>query len=729
MIFSQVLKKHHVLNHLFGNTTSPEVLKDAGIGDPQSQVSSPANPSVILERFRGVQAHLKNTADISVAQEIVRICNLPIIPEPTQHEIDTISKWYCPDGSWTLFPEQVKAMMQFHEYMSILCPVRVGGGKTLISALVANDAYTHFGKRKIILMNPPKLINQLKETELPLYRRHISINVPFYWLTKEAKGKRMMSAKSGRAGVYVLSYSMISRSEGSELMHAIQPDLIIGDEIHRIASDKPSARNRRFREIVKTYNPSLVSMSGTLTKKTPKNYHHIAVNTLAENCFMPRPVGCADAWSTIIDSNASSIDDFNPSSPPQPGPIKPLIKWAQANWPEEEWPVNLIGFRNAYKRRMETCPGVVSSDSEEGGTPLRISNLKLDMAECAKRPGWELLQKLVKTLLEQYVAPNGDEIDHAMHIWRWRYELEGFGFYNNLFWPEVEKFAARKGISQQEANIILERSIEHHTLRQEYHKVLRRWIKNRARTGMDTPMLLGLEMHNNQGSNVGSELYTAWSDMKDAEFEGMAERQKAVVRVCDFRLKQVVDWAKAWHTTHKNKTAILWFKNRGVGDWINEALLEADLPVAYCPSGKHGEVLIRDRTQGHRFCVASMGSYREGFNLQYHHDTEFFCQWPREADWAEQAMGRIARPGQDSDEARFFTSIGLDFDKVLFASTLNDAAYTHQTTARQKLMYADYDERPMIVPYSVLLEWSGESKPVQLDTGMQKFLNDKFKGQ
>lgn len=720
-----------VLNHLYNNnsTTSPKVLQDAGVGGSTPSVSIPANPATIIERFRGVQSHLQNSAEMSVAQEILRICNLPIIPEPTEEEIDIVSRWYCPGGTWRLFPEQVKAMMEFHNYGSILCPIKVGGGKTWISVMVANDAYVHFGKRKILLMNPPKLINQLCETELPLYRRHMSINVPFYWLTKETKAKRMLSAKSGRAGVYVLSYSMISRGEGSELMHAIEPDLIIGDEIHRIASDKPSARNRRFREIVRIHEPNLVSMSGTLTKKTPKNYHHIAVNTLQERCFMPRPSGCADAWSTIIDSSASSIDEFNPSSAPQPGPIRPLIEWAKANFPNEEWKGNLIGFRNAYKRRMETCPGVVASDSEEGGTPLRISNLKLDMKDCASRPGWEHLQKLISTLVNDWVAPNGDEIDHAMHIWRWRYELEGFGFYNNLFWPEEAKVAERKGIPVAEANDLLERSITHHALRQEYHKVLRRWIKNRARTGMDTPMLLGMEMYRNQDKNVGFELYSAWTEMKEAEFEGMIERERAVVRVCDFRVKQIVEWAIQWHKTHADRTAILWFKNRGVGDWLNEAFQAAGLPVAYCPAGKHGEILIRDRTQGHRFCIASMGSYREGFNLQYHHHTEFFCQWPREADWAEQAMGRIARPGQEADEARYFTSISLEFDKILFASTLNDAAYTHQTTSRQKLMYADYDERPMIIPYSVLMEWSGESKPVQLDVNMTRFLTDKFKGE
>lgn len=723
---------------ILNGTPPPEVKVSAGIAplipaQPTRVVSSentPANTASIIQRFQTVSSHMQNTAQMSVQQEIMRICALPIVKDPTPEEIKMVTDHYVFDQSPPfhkgLFPEQVKAMMQFHDHLSILCPIRVGGGKALISILTANDAYTMFGKRKILLMNPSNLIDQLRCTELPMYRRHINVGVPFYWISKESKHKRMLTAQSNKAGVYVVSYALLSRGEGAELMDAIQPDMIIGDEIHRIASARPSARNRRFKEIVKKYNPTLVSLSGTLSKKSPKDYHFIAVNTLEENCFVPRPTAVTDAWSDIIDSNASSMEEVGPTITSGAGPLRPLILWARKNFPGEEFKDDLAGFRKAFKFRRNTCPGVVSSEGE-GVVPLRITNIKLTKEETEGRPGWNKLKSMVSILLNEYIAPNGDEIDHAMHIWRWRYELEGFGFYNNLYWPDPEKVAQSKNMPLAEANDILDRSIMHHECKQEYHKVLRKWIKHRARTGMDTPMLIGGEMYKNGASNVGSELYDAWQKTRETNFEGILERERAVVRVCDFRINKIVQWAKAWYKKRPNKAAIMWFKNKGVGAWLHEAFIEADLPVAYCPRGDKGSALISDRTQGHKFAIAS-SSFREGRNLQFHHDTEFFAQWFREADWIEQAMGRVDRTGQESDQARYFTCFSSEFDKMLFASTLNDATYAHQTGSGQKLLYADYDEPPVVIPYATLLEWSGgKFAPAQLDNDSTKMLSEKFK--
>ena len=90
-------------------------------------------------------------------------------------------------------------------------------------------------------------------------------------------------------------------------------------------------------------------------------------------------------------------------------------------------------------------------------------------------------------------------------------------------------------------------------------------------------------------------------------------------------------------------------------------------------------------------------------------------------------MGRVHRPGQASDETRIFGSFLSDFDRVNFAACLNDAAYIHQTTQKQKLLYADYPERPKVVPHSVLIEWGTQAKV--LDAGRRRLLNDKFMGE
>jgi hypothetical protein len=701
--------------------------QDAGVASAASVSLPGISGNSEVERFRSIQNKMQTVANASIKQEIERIVALPVIGNPTEEEIDLVSRWYITNPSPAfnkLFPEQVKAMMQYHDYGGIVGPVKVGGGKTAISILIANDAYCFFGKRKILLIDPPDLIKRIRTTELPFYRKHISINIPFYWLAGESAAKRMMMAKSKRNGCYVVSYSLLSMQDGAELMEAIEPDLIIGDEIHEIASANPSARGRRFREIVKKYNPQIVGLSGTITKKSPRDYHFLAVSALQENCFMPRPAMIADEWSKIIDTNASAIDQFQPNMAPQPGPIKPLITWAKQHFPEEHIVNNLIGFRKAYNKRLETCPGVVASGGDTLGVSLQIisNDLKITKAEKESSEGWDKLQELVKTLVNEWVAPNGDELEHAMHIWRWRYELEGFGFYNDLFWPEPDIIAKKRNIPLSQAQEFLDRSKEHHELRQDYAKVLRDWIKRRAKKGLDTPFLIGQDMFRNGSDNVGKELYDSWLSVKESLFPEIVEREKSFVRVCDFRLKKVIEWAIKYHKEKSAEGALIWYFNRGVGQWLKDAFIEQDLPFVFCPAG------TTDALYEHpdKFCIASLKAHHKGHNLQ-HYGTAVAAQWPRDASVAEQFMGRIHRNGQMRDAVDIHVSICSEFDKVLFASCLNDSAYIHQTTpTTQKLMYADYDERPALIPYSVLCEWG--TSPVELNVEGRKLLEEKFDG-
>ena len=715
------------------NGASPSPLQpDAGaaivVPAPVPIVQSPA-----VERFRSLVGDMHNTANASIAQEIERIIALPIIPEPTEEEILMISRYYCPDGKITFWPEQVKAIMQYYEYGCLIAPMAVGGGKTLASVMIANIAYSVHGKRKILLMNPPHLVTQLSERELPFYRRHISINVPFHYLAGKTPGKRMLLAKSNKAGCYVVSYSLLSGRKGAELLDTVQPDLIIGDEIHKIASASTSARGRRFKAAVTKYLPRIVGLSGTLTKKSLKEYHFLVSKALRELSFIPRPTAIAEEWAKLLDSNASSLDEVPNNANIQPGPINPLMHWARREFPNDVdkegqtlYKNNLVGFRLAFGKRLRTCPGVVASDGDALGVSLRISNLHITKEEKESSIGWQELERLVTQLLAEWVAPNGDEIEHAMHLWKWRYELEGFGFYNNLFWPTPEKLAIRKGLTIASATDLLERSIAHHKLHQEYMKVLRHWITRNARKSLDTPFLIASSMYHHGSQEVGLPLYNAWSEMKAAEFPGMIKRDKSVVRVCDFRVRKIVEWAQQWHRDYPNKGAIMWYCNNGVAEWLKESFEQAGLPTLYCPRGKAGLANIEDRSKKGMFAIASLQSYHEGLNLQYHHSAEFFAQWPRSSVWAEQGMGRVHRPGQAEDEARIWKSSCGEFDDVLFAACLNDAAYAHQTTNKQKLLYADYDERPKVLPFAVLQEWG--TQPQQLDDSKQQLIMDIFKG-
>lgn len=92
---------------------------------------------------------------------------------------------------------------------------------------------------------------------------------------------------------------------------------------------------------------------------------------------------------------------------------------------------------------------------------------------------------------------------------------------------------------------------------------------------------------------------------------------------------------------------------------------------------------------------------------------------------AEQVLGRTHRNGQKADELIVNTNNTLEFDEVIFAACLNDSLYIHQTTGnRQKLIYANYDPTPKIIPSAVLRERG--LQPNILTREMVRAMSDKF---
>ena len=658
--------------------------------------------------------------------EVRRICNMPIEPELTPEEVDTISRYYCPDGSIQLWPKQAMALAQYHQYGGVFIPLSVGGGKTLISALICSDAFSIYGKRKIVLICPTNLVHQFREKELPKYRRHISINVPFFYLSTMDKHRRMLKAKSNQAGVYVMTYSLLSSSTGGHVLDAIQPELIVGDEIHKVTAIKATGRSRRFREVLEKYKPQLVGLSGTITKKRPTEYYLLVSHALKQNSFLPLSMAQTVEWSKMIDCDAASAEDTFQRQTEKAGPLGPLIKWAKSNFPTDMFESNLVGFRKALRKRIKTCPGVVASSEQDLGVSLTIKNHKISINEMESSQGWTQLQEYIQQLVDLWIAPNGDEIEYGIHLWKWRYELDGFGFYNNLYWPSIEKVMGRRNLSHSEAESLILKSKEYHAKQQSYHKLLRLWIQYQGRQGLDTPALVGLDMSRNGAIHTGKDLYQAWDDWKSADFPNRIERDSAVVRVCDFRVNKVLEWAVKFKEASdtKHEGALIWYKHQGVGSWIMEKLLEAGLPAIHCPSGSKYNEIIEDDKYADHFVVSSIGAHNAGHNLQ-HFGHMLYAQWPREASLVEQSIGRIHRNGQKRDEVFVHSIICSEFDRVLFAACLNDSAYIHQSmSTRQKLIYANYEEPPKVLPYAVLKEWG--SQPTAQNREVQQFLSEQF---
>jgi len=583
---------------------------------------------------------------------------------------------------------------------------------TGISLYIAELAYKA-GLKKIMLLVPPQVYAQLTKKDVPFWRKMVNLSLPLHRLGGQPAAMRKRIYEAKRKGLYIVPYSLLSVKDTLDMLEAVDPDLVIADEVHNL-KNRSAARTKRLFGWRDWRNeqgrmPRFVGMSGTITSKSIDDYHHLITWALGEGSPLPRTGALAYAWSQVIDSGGTCAGEF------QTGPLRPLVRWAQQNFSGEVFRDTISDFRRAFKLRLTSAPGVVSTGDAEIGTSLIIETL-----DCVK-PGTEL-QGLMIRVKEDSLTPNGDEIDHAIHNFKWLNELSA-GFYNELVWPEIERICARTDMTPAKATAALKKAKEHHTRRQMYHKELRGFL-DRAPLGMDTPMEVARQI-NQHPKKLDPVLVMAYDNMKVVEQESieefgiLIEREGRIQRVDPYKINNAIKWAKA-----VKGGAILWFWHNGVGSWLRDAAQEAGLDFLYCPAGNQGNEDIIEEANADKIIIASMGAHGTGKNLQ-HFQSQLFVQWPRDAKLAEQVLGRLHRNGQQADEITANRYDANAFDTVNFAATLNDSVYIHQSTGqRQKLVYATHNPMPRIFSPEFLREQGAD--PTMLTPEQRAAMEDLF---
>lgn len=673
----------------------------------------PASDAVEKLRKRGDNAPRSD--------EVARIVSMPVSPEMTPAEVDEFSKQHllrqAYNDGFRLLPTQANGLREYQTTGGLFAPIPVGQGKTLLSLMIADHAFRN-GHERMMLSIPPEVLGQLVGQDIQFARTHAPISYPIHVMGGRQLDVRRSMARSKKPGLYVFPYSLLSTKDTDDNLADIQPSIIIADEAHRIANPR-AARTKRMFRFVREFDPRCVFLSGTITAKSIKDYHHLSVASLKENNFLPNIASQAYDWGEIIDAEEFRWSDDKGEETTRssdPGPLTALVDWAQRTHPHEQIESSVAGFRKAYKLRMVTAPGVVSPGHNEIGTTLRIANKPVQHHE--QSHGWDNLKALIDKLEMQWLTPNDDEINHAFNKWKWMFELTA-GFYNELVWPSTDALVERRKIGEAEAEDLLERAKEYHEAEQAYNSELRSWLETNHKPGLDTPNLVGLDMARNGHENVDRDLYDLWLEWKAKDFEGRPERDSNAVRVCPYKIDAAVEWAK-----HVKGGAILWTWNIEIGKWLYEALNAAGMDAMYCGSGQRASEAIIDRANADRKIVASIQAHGTGKNLQ-HFQHQCFVQWPRQAKTCQQVLGRLHRTGQKADEIEAVIFNTTEFDKMNFALSVNDALYIHQSTgSRQKLIYADYDPLPEIFPSEVLRERLGDAKI--LNEEQRRMLHEKF---
>jgi len=660
----------------------------------------------------------KDTAD---SLEITRIVRLPIVELPTPEEVqafcrEEVQARYFDDG-FRLFNTQVGSVLAYDLYQGLFAPVGVGWGKTLITLMIANRAFERGESQRSALFVPSQVYLQLTQRDIQWARKRVGLRVPFILMGGRSQESRRTTAGSNKKGCYILPYSYLSTRDAEDMLHSIAPDLLILDEAHAVKNAK-AARTKRLTRYLQQKQPRVVALSGTITSKSINDYHHLITAALGDRSPLPMDPSLASNWSFVLDANADPSDA-------QVGPISPLLGWSRKHFPKEKLPAGVPGFRKAYKIRLNTSPGVVSTGDNEIGVSLVIENLPVDLKKIEESDEYKRLKLLMKDVEELWRTPSGDEIEFGFHKWRYLYELTT-GYYYNLRWPTVEELQRRQRLSAEEAEVYLSEAKLHHEALQEYHKLLRRWLEYSSKPKLDTPLLVGSNMAQHGARDVGMVLYTSWKAAKDLEFDGMPERLSEPKRVCDYKIQHAVAWTME-HAEH-GRGALIWFHHDTAGRWLAEELKAQGVDAIWCPSEsvrKGSNATVLDEANKDRIMVVSMGGHGTGKNLQ-HFEHQLLLQFPRKADLIEQVIGRTHRNGQQADELIVHTINTLQFDHLNTAACIIDGLYIHQTTgSRQKIIYATWNPLPKVYPDDFLRE-RGFIDVAQLNAETRAALEEKF---
>ncbi|GAF83391.1 unnamed protein product, partial [marine sediment metagenome] len=210
----------------------------------------------LLELTGGTGATIPNigSSRVSRSMEFRRIEEIPrrqwdVEPYISEAIPQLTSYLKTEAGTMGLWKIQAAALAEIGFCKGAFLPIGVGGGKALISLL----APMMLEAKRPILFVPAKLRDQTIQEVIPQMSPH--------WVL--------------HPDLKIYSYSALSLEKNAKLLEDYNPDLIIFDEAHHVANPK-SGRTRRLTRYFRTHPDTMcVAMSGTISKRSMKDWAHI----------------------------------------------------------------------------------------------------------------------------------------------------------------------------------------------------------------------------------------------------------------------------------------------------------------------------------------------------------------------------------------------------------------------------------------------------------------------
>lgn len=561
--------------------------------DPWRHQTGPANPNFAsrppvpnsedLERIlalpRRPQVDLDGGSDM--AKALVQLMN-ERLRRPDWERKDCKCESYGRKCITTLQPSQAWALYEAPLAGGLLGSIQAGAGKTAINLLLPMVMKCS----QVVLLIPPNLKLQLIR-EHELWREHWLLPNLFY-----NKHENTPIIK-GRPTVHVVPYSQLSRPESTKLLKELNPDLVLADEMHKIAS-RSSSRGVRFLRFYaeNAKRARFAGYTGTITDKSVLDYAHLSTLALREKSPVPNDPGTAMSWALALDPGDRQAE---------PGALRQLCEPGES-------------LEDGYRRRLVETMGVVAT--KEGAITASLNIYQYSDVEVPEK-----IQDLLN-IVRSGERPDGEELVDALEIAKCARELAS-GFYYRWKFLNLPRDAEGKVTPEGEARVAVWRA-----RRKEWRSEMREKLKAHEEH-LDSPQLLeeaAERAYRNPPYTGELPVWYAQSYLRWMEVESTVEYETEAVWIDDFWAIECAAWAKK----HRG---IVWYEHDALGQRVAEL---SGLPLHGGGPGAEARILAE---KGDRSIIASLKSHGEGRDgLQFIFSKQLIANPPASSKKWEQCL-------------------------------------------------------------------------------------------
>ncbi len=541
--------------------------------------------------------------------ELQRILKLPRRQADGGEYVDALTNFLkTPAGKWRLKPAQAQALYDMGMQGGLFGPLRVGAGKTLITLL----APLMLEAKRPVLLLPAALIDKT-EKERKEYSQHWRIPT----------------------STRLISYEMLGRVQGANLLSFYKPDLIIADESHKLKNKRAGVTRRVVRYFRENPTTKCVAVSGTVMKDSITDWAHILRWCLKQNAPVPVTEEELDSWASVLDDGTSLFQQNEPGA---------LTLFSGGDESVEE-------VRRGFQRRLLETPGVVGSSGDQVACSLLI--------EGKVYPVNDVTESNFQILRDKWETPDGWRFSEAVAHWRHAREL-ALGLH--YIWTESappEWLEARRNWASFVRSVL-----------------------SSSRT-LDTELqvvnTIDADKLGTRWQEEGTELLAAWRDIKGNFVPNTVAR---------WHDQSALEYCAKWMKTHKG---IVWAEHI----LFAEALAKMTGLPYFGANGVDGLNRPIELVQGKHSVIASIAANSTGRNLQSWSDN-LITSVPSNAPAMEQLLGRTHRDGQKADTVNVEIMLGCaehfnGFEKARAAARMQFDTLGHE----QKLGIADIVMPPL----------------------------------